>query len=78
MKVNTKDTDSIFEKGFANYPFNYSVSLRIQSECGKILSRITPNTDTFYAVMYTNKLIFMHKYIYIYIYKPSLKVHQKK
>ena len=28
----------------------YSVSLRIQSECGKMRSRLTPNTDTFYAV----------------------------
>ena len=28
----------------------YSVSLGIQSECGKIRTRITPNTDTFYAV----------------------------
>ena len=28
----------------------YSVSLRIQSECGKIRTRITPNTDTFYSV----------------------------
>ena len=28
-----------------------SVSLRIQSECGKILTRMTPNTDTFYAVV---------------------------
>ena len=28
----------------------YSLSLRIQSECGKIQTRITPNTDTFYAV----------------------------
>ena len=27
----------------------YSVSLRIQSECGKMRARITPNTDTFYA-----------------------------
>ena len=27
----------------------YSVSLRIQSECGKIRTRTTPNTDTFYA-----------------------------
>ena len=27
-----------------------SVSLRIQSQCGKIRIRITPNTDTFYAV----------------------------
>ena len=27
------------------------ISLRIQSECGKISSRITPNTDSFYAVL---------------------------
>ena len=29
----------------------YGVSLRIQSEWGKIRTRITPNTDTFYAVV---------------------------
>ena len=29
----------------------YSVSLRIQSECGKMRNRITPNTDTFYTVL---------------------------
>ena len=28
----------------------YSVSLRIQSECGEIRTRITQSTDTFYAV----------------------------
>ena len=28
----------------------YSVSLRIQSKCEKMLTRITPNTDTFHAV----------------------------
>ena len=28
----------------------YSVNLRIQSECGKIRTRKTPNKDTFYAV----------------------------
>ena len=28
----------------------YEVSLRIQSVCGKIQTRITPNTDIFYAV----------------------------
>ena len=27
-----------------------SVSLRMHSECGKMGTRITPNTDTFYAV----------------------------
>ena len=29
----------------------YSVSLRIQSECGKMRTRTTPNTDTFHAVL---------------------------
>ena len=28
----------------------YSVSLRIQSECGKMRTRLTPNTEFFYAV----------------------------
>ena len=28
----------------------YSISFRIQFECGKIWARITPNTDTFSAV----------------------------
>ena len=31
----------------------YSVSLRIQSECGKIRTRITPNTDAFHAMKIT-------------------------
>ena len=31
----------------------YSVSLRIQSECGEIRTRKTPNTDTFRAVLGT-------------------------
>ena len=29
----------------------YEASLRSQSECGKIWTRITPNTDTFHAVI---------------------------
>ena len=29
----------------------YSVSLRIQSECGEMQNSITPNTDIFYTVM---------------------------
>ena len=31
-------------------PCPYSVSLRIQSECGKIWTRKTPNTNSFHAV----------------------------
>ena len=34
----------------------YRVSFRIQSECGKMRIRITPNTDTFHAVKFINKL----------------------
>ena len=33
----------------------YGVFLRIKFECGKIRTRITPNTDTFYAVQFTYK-----------------------
>ena len=33
----------------------YGVSVRIQSECGKMRTRITPNTDTFYAVLFVEK-----------------------
>ena len=35
----------------------YFVSLRIQSECGKIRTIITPNTDTFYEVPGTGKSV---------------------
>ena len=35
---------------FALKKEKYSVSLRIQSEFGKMLTKITPNTDTFHAV----------------------------
>ena len=34
----------------------YFASLRIQSEYGKILTRKTPNTDTFHAVSLGNQL----------------------
>ena len=30
----------------------YKVNLRIQSECGKMHTRKTPNTDTFHAVQH--------------------------
>ena len=40
----------------------YGVSLRIQSECGRILTRITPNTDTFHAVQYKHKTTSLAKY----------------
>ena len=38
----------------------YSVFLRNQSECGKIRTRIIPNTETFYAVIKTVQLFHFH------------------
>ena len=38
----------------------YGVSLRIQSECEKMLTKKTPNTGTFHAV--ANSLISQKKY----------------
>ena len=35
---------------FGRNTVRYGVSLRIQSECGKMQTRITPNTDNFYEV----------------------------
>ena len=43
---------------FSHIQIRYSVSLRIQSECGKMRTRITPNTDTFYAVILLVKIPF--------------------
>ena len=37
----------LFRFTFSRIRTEYSVSLRIKSECGKIRTRITPNTDTF-------------------------------
>ena len=34
----------------------YRISLRIQSECGKMRTRITPNTDIFHAVLVRSRL----------------------
>ena len=34
----------------------YGVTLRIQSECRKMRTGITPNTDTFHAVLYNTKM----------------------
>ena len=36
---------------FSMYFYPHSVSLRIQSECGKMRTRKTPNTTTFHAVL---------------------------
>ena len=55
----------------------YSVSLRIQSECGKMWTRITPNAYTFYAVymtiLFTKLLIvFPHNLLRKYFHLKAL------
>ena len=40
----------LFLSVFSRIRTEYGISLRIQSECGKIRTRITPNTDTFHAM----------------------------
>ena len=40
----------LFWSAFSRIRTKYRVSLRIQSECGKIRLRITPNPDTFHPV----------------------------
>ena len=47
---NLSITDPIFCTMSSVKCFPFSVSLRIQSECGKIRTRKTHNTDTSYAV----------------------------
>ena len=39
--------------GFRLNTERYGVSLRIQSECGKIRTRYPPNMDTFHEVLVT-------------------------
>ena len=41
---------SAFSRIWTEYGVRYSISLRIQSECEKIRTKITRNTDTFYVV----------------------------
>ena len=44
------------------------VSLRIQSECWKMRTRITPNTDTFHAVHVLQFFHFFYFYFFIFIF----------
>ena len=43
----------------------YSVSPGVQSECGKMRTRITPNTDTFYASHFYEETIAYKQYSFI-------------
>ena len=47
----------------------YSISLRIQSKCGNMRTRITPNKDTFCAVKYKNhSFITVHSFIFSHLF----------
>ena len=48
--VRIRSYSSLYFLAFGLNTERYSVSLHIQSECGKIRTRITLNTDTFYAL----------------------------
>ena len=54
----------LFWSAFSRIRTEYGEILRIQSECGKIRTRITPNTDTFHAV-YTIKVIFTSSSLFL-------------
>ena len=61
QKIGLCDNSSYSYPNFPAFGLNterYGVSIRIQFECRKIQTRITPNTDTFYAVFGTS-LIFI-------------------
>ena len=52
----------------------YSVSFRIRSECGKMRTRITLNTVTFYAVIHTKSVLFHKIGHYIDVFNCYTKV----
>ena len=49
-KVHIRNFSGPYFPAFGLNTGRYGVSLRIQSECGKIRTRKTPSTNTFYAV----------------------------
>ena len=58
--------------GLNKYLFVFGVSLRIQSECVKMQTRINPNTDTFYAV----KLLWRNN-CFKFVLKYNMKNYEK-
>ena len=59
---------SLFSKSFHYSELFWSVfslilSLRIKSKCGKIRTRITPNTDTIYVVLTSGNFTIASKYL---------------
>ena len=54
----------------------YSISLRSQSECGKTRTRITPNTDTFYAMKCFWKKDWQDTELKVYLFMVCYKYSQ--
>ena len=53
--IRIRDFSGSYFPAFGLNTERYSVSLRIRSECGKVQTRTTPNTDAFHAVLF-NKI----------------------
>ena len=53
--VHIRSFSAPYVQAFGLNTEKYEVSLRIQSKCGKIWTRKTPNIDTFKAVNVLNK-----------------------
>ena len=56
--VRTRSVSGLYLPACGLNTEKYSVSHRIQSECGKIWNRKTPNADTFYKVKCSMKKLF--------------------
>ena len=59
--VRIRSFSGLYFPAFALNTEKYSVCLRIQSDCGKIRIRKTPNMDTFHTVLRTLILFFKKK-----------------
>ena len=60
--VHIRSFFGLYYPAFGLNPESYSVSLRIQSEFGKIWTRKTPNTNIFHAVGVNNKTNMLKKF----------------
>ena len=69
---------SYYGRYFSAFGLNTDeVSLRIQSECGKIQTRITQNTDTFYAVTEANCIVTLILHVMSTVTKTNIKSKKK-
>ena len=62
--VRTRSYSGLHFLAFGPNTERYWVSLRIQSECGKVLTRITPNMNTFCAVFSVTKWSYFDLILY--------------